>query len=99
MDIQNILKTAHISVSHATLKVVVDDLSKFKELFNPRGTLVGHTKEGIAIIEEDPEWKKEMGFPNFILSVSPWFEDNTLSVWCEYPYDINELDEWLKTFE
>lgn len=99
MELQDVFKTAHISISHATLKVVVDDLSKFKVLFNPRATFVDNTEDGVPIYKEDSEWKKEMGFPSFVLSVSPWFDDNTLSVWVEHPFDLEILSKWLKTFE
>jgi hypothetical protein len=98
-DIDQVLNTAHVSVSHATLKVVVDDLSQFKELFNPRATLVDHTQDGTPIYEEDSEWKKEMKFPIYVISVSPWYEDNTLSVWVEHPYDLDEISTWLKSFK
>jgi hypothetical protein len=92
--INEILETAHISISTASLKVVVNDLNKYKVLFWPRCT---HIEDNIY--EEDPEWKKEMNFPLFVLSVTPWFDDGTLSVFVEHPFDIKELSDWLKTFE
>jgi hypothetical protein len=91
--IEDILRTAHISVSTATLKVVVNNLEDYKELFFPRSTQLEDD-----IFLEDPQWKIEMGFPKFVLSVSPWYEDSTLSVWVEWPFDLQELSDWLETF-
>jgi hypothetical protein len=90
--IEDILRTAHISVSTATLKVVVNNLEDYKELFFPRSTQL---EDGLFL--DDPQWKIEMKFPKFVLSVSPWYEDNTLSVWVEWPFDLQELSDWLET--
>lgn len=92
--IDEVLETAHISVRTATLKVVVDNLKDYEVLFNPRCTQIEED-----ILMEDPEWKVEMKFPLFVMCVSPWFEDNTLSIWVEWPFDLTELSNWLKTFE
>ena len=92
--IEDVLKTAHISISTATLKVAVDNLKDYEVLFNPRCTQIEDD-----IFEEDPNWRIEMGFPKFVLSVSPWFEDSTLSVLVEWPFDLQELSDWLKTFD
>lgn len=106
-NVNEILETAHISISTATLKVVVDDLSKYKVLFEPRSFLIDDGSEdnedglfaGVPVYEEDPKWKEEMKFPPYVLSVSPWYEDNTLSVWVEDQFDLKEISDWLKTFE
>lgn len=92
-SIEEVLKTAHISIITATLKVVVDDIKDYEILFHPRCTQVNDD-----VFEEAPEWKQEMGFPEFVLDVSPFYEDGTLSVWVENPFDLQQLSDWLESF-
>ena len=94
MTIEDVLNTSHISVSTSTLKVVVNDLGKYGVLFHPRCYFTDDD-----VYEECPYWKKDMNYPSFVLDVSPWFEDRTLSIFVEHPYDLIELSNWLKTFE
>lgn len=92
--LDQLLNTAHIHLQHATFYVYVNDLKYYEVLFNPVGTC----KEG-DILEVSNDWKKEMGFPDFVIDISPRWEECCLLVWVTEGYDISELAEWLRTFE
>lgn len=91
--IEELLDTAHIHLQHATLHVYVDDLKCYQTLFNPVGTLEG---EGVLCVSND--WKKEMGFPDFVIDISPKWEECCLSVWVTEGYNEKELADWLRSF-
>jgi hypothetical protein len=67
MNIEDIFKTAHIRPETATLRVTVDDVMKYEALWNPRCTQIEED-----VVEEDPDWKKEMGIPDFVNHFAPW---------------------------
>lgn len=67
MTVEEILKTAHIRPTTASLRVTVQDLSKYEVLWKPRCRQIEED-----VFEEDPDWKKEMGFPDFVNDISPW---------------------------
>ncbi len=94
MDINEVLETAHISIDNATLKVVVKNVKDYEVLFHPRAL-----SEHDSIREVDPAWQKEMGFPDFVMSVSVWNDKSALNVWCTWPFDFKAISDWLKTFE
>lgn len=94
MNLEDIFATAHIHLETATLRVYVNDVKKYEKLFFPRCKQIDED-----IYEEDSEWKKELNFPEFVISVSRGNIENTLSIWVTEDFDLIELNNWLKTFK
>lgn len=94
-DIQDVLKTAHITLETATLRVVVDDISLYKDLYEEKGNFTKYHTDGIPIFETSELWKESLKFPDYVIYVSPSRDKNCLLIHVCDGYDFLELSNWL----